>query len=85
MNMQRAFIALACVALLAACGGKDDDNGGDTASVPVAPAASAPITPPASAASDTTMVGHAMGADTMMHDSMGGMAHDTMQHDTAKK
>ena len=84
MIQKRAFIALACTALLAACGGKDAGDGGDTTSVPVAPAASAPLTPPA-AASDTTMAGQAMGADTMMHDSMGGMAHDTMKHDTMKK
>ncbi|HET7462090.1 MAG TPA: hypothetical protein VFJ82_12615 [Longimicrobium sp.] len=78
MNAQRAFIALACAALLGACGDKDADDGGETTTVAVPAAApvAAPVTPP----SDTTMAG--MAGDSMMHDSM---AHDTMKHDTAAK
>ena len=86
MKAQRTFIALACATLLTACGGASngDSNGGDSTAIApsAAPAAPAPIAP---AATDTTMAGHAMGADTAMHDSMAGMAHDSMMHDTTKK
>lgn len=80
MISQRTFIALACAALLGACGtdGQGDGAGGaDTTAVESAPAA--PATAPVT--TDTGMAGHNMAGDSMMHDSM---KHDTMRHDTVK-
>lgn len=74
-----AILAIALSLPLAACGG-DDDAAEDGVVVDTTTAVSPAPLPPAPMPADTGM----MAGDSMSHDTMSGMSHDTMAKDSGK-